>query len=87
VLRNIHNLKELLNQVIDYAKRDMSEMAGGKIWNEDDVKIISEGMRIREEVRRLITIVILNLPEGKPLPSCSCDLLDFNVVPRRLSFT
>lgn len=50
VLRNIHTLKELMNQIIEYARRDMKEVSGGKIWNEDDVKIISEGMDLKEQV-------------------------------------
>jgi len=39
-----------MNQIIEYARRDMKEVSGGKIWNEDDVKIIEEGMKMKEEV-------------------------------------
>lgn len=49
-LKTIHTLKELLNQIIDYTRRDMKEIAGGKIWNEQDVQIISDGMKIKQEV-------------------------------------
>ncbi|XP_067941284.1 uncharacterized protein [Watersipora subatra] len=28
----------------------MKEVSGGKIWNEDDVKVIAEGMKMKEEV-------------------------------------
>lgn len=54
VLRNIHTLKELMNQIIDYARHDMKEVSGGKIWNEDDVKVIAEGMKLKEEVVTLM---------------------------------
>ena len=51
VLRNIHTLRELLNHVIDYTQKDMKKSSRGKIWNEDDVKVLSEGMKIKHEVR------------------------------------
>ena len=50
VLKNIHTLKELMNQIIEYASRDMKEVSGGKIWNEEDVKVISDGMNLKEQV-------------------------------------
>ena len=50
VLKNIHTLKELMNQIIEYARRDMKEVSGGKIWNEEDVKVISDGMNLKEQV-------------------------------------
>lgn len=51
ILKNIHALKELLNHVIDYTQKDMKKSSRGKIWNEEDVKILAEGMKIKHEVR------------------------------------
>lgn len=50
ILKNIHTLKELLSHVIDYTQKDMKKSSRGKIWNEDDVKVLSEGMKIKHEV-------------------------------------
>lgn len=50
MLKNIHTLKELLSRIIEYARHDMSKVSGGKIWNEDDVRVISNGMKAKEQV-------------------------------------